>query len=104
MGKSFCTAAGTGRGGAALSESDVRDEVASEMRELPCQMEANYKAREDGSHVSFVSGLTALRLLEQPTAGVARRSSYRQSESLGTQTKPCPHLGSRSGCWQSCRR
>jgi hypothetical protein len=29
--------------GAALSESDVRDEVASEMRELLCQMEANYK-------------------------------------------------------------
>lgn len=26
-----------------MSESDVRDEVASEMRELLCQMEANYK-------------------------------------------------------------
>ncbi len=31
--------------GAALSESEVRDEVAGEMRELLCQMEANYKVR-----------------------------------------------------------
>lgn len=41
--KAFTLQLARAEAGAALSESDVRDEVASEMRELLCQMEANYK-------------------------------------------------------------
>lgn len=57
--------------GAALSESDVRDEVASEMRELLCQMEANYKER---------LAAELRKLQENPGSGGAGGSGSQHSE------------------------
>jgi hypothetical protein len=82
--------------GAALSESDVRDEVASEMRELLCQMEANYK----------VPPLSPLQADTAPCHSDPRMlCGACELQHCASCNPTSPHTAlSRSGCGQSSGR